>query len=404
MITQKRDLRTGKTAWSTYSVPRVPSQVLDHDQKADVLVIGAGISGAMIAQELSEAGLSVIMVDRRKPMMGSTAATTALLQYELDVPLLELGKKIGIENATRAWRRSRLALESLAAKIQGLNIDCNLKRTDTLFLAGSDLGAGALRDEGNARNAIGLHADYLTTGDLKERYHIDRKAALHTYDNLSVNPLRLTAGFLLKAIERKAVIYKSTEIVDIRIKKGSIVAATQGGPLITTRYAVYATGYELPRRLQSQQHAIKSTWVIATRPQKQKLVAGLPLIWEASDPYLYIRTTADNRIICGGEDEDFSDDEARDALIPVKTQALEKKLGKLLPHIDCRAVFSWAGCFGTSTTGLPSIGHVPGMQDCFAAMAYGGNGITFSRIAAEIIRSEITGRRDPDKDLFAFSR
>jgi glycine/D-amino acid oxidase-like deaminating enzyme len=39
------------------------------------------------------------------------------------------------------------------------------------------------------------------------------------------------------------------------------------------------------------------------------------MIWEASDPYLYLRTTPDGRIICGGEDEDFSDEAARDRLL-----------------------------------------------------------------------------------------
>ena len=51
------------------------------------------------------------------------------------------------------------------------------------------------------------------------------------------------------------------------------------------------------------------------------------MIWEASDPYLYIRTTPDGRVICGGEDEDFADDEKRDALIPRKTATLRRKLG-----------------------------------------------------------------------------
>ena len=34
-------------------------------------------------------------------------------------------------------------------------------------------------------------------------------------------------------------------------------------------------------------------------------------------------------------------------------------------------------------------------------MGYGGNGITFSRIAAELIRSELTGGQDQDAEHFA---
>ena len=55
-------------------------------------------------------------------------------------------------------------------------------------------------------------------------------------------------------------------------------------------------------------------------------------------------------------------------------------------------------------TGLPTIGEIPGHRNCWAALGYGGNGITYSRIAAEIIRSALTGEPDADADLYAFKR
>jgi glycine/D-amino acid oxidase-like deaminating enzyme len=94
------------------------------DRKTEVIVIGAGITGAMAAEELTAAGLRVTIVDRRGPLQGATAATTALLQYEIDLPLTVLQHHIGHANAARAWRRSKLGLESLAAKVQSLGIRC----------------------------------------------------------------------------------------------------------------------------------------------------------------------------------------------------------------------------------------------------------------------------------------
>ena len=83
------------------------------------------------------------------------------------------------------------------------------------------------------------------------------------------------------------------------------------------------------------------------------------MIWEASDPYLYLRTTPDGRIICGGEDEEFSDEAARDALLPRKTATLQRKLGRLIRGADTTVEFAWTGSFGTSDTGLPTIGQIP---------------------------------------------
>ncbi len=137
-------------------------------------------------------------------------------------------------------------------------------------------------------------------------------------------------------------------------------------------------------------------------PQKRRLWPEQCLIWESSDPYLYLRTTPDGRVICGGEDEEFSDEAARDALLPRKTATLQRKLARLFPGVDTTVAFAWTGSFGTSTTGLPRIGQIPGMPCCWAALGYGGNGTTYSRIAADIISSALAGRHDADADLYDF--
>ena len=53
---------------------------------------------------------------------------------------------------------------------------------------------------------------------------------------------------------------------------------------------------------------------------------------------------------------------------------------------------------------MPAIGRIPGAERCFAVMGYGGNGITFSAIAAQLVQREILGMPDPDADLFALPR
>ena len=94
--------------WQAYRTPGVPTKRLTRDVKADVLVVGMGISGAMMTEALAGEGMSVIAIDRRGPIKGSTAATTALVQFEIDQPLSLLSGKIGKDRAERAWRRSRL--------------------------------------------------------------------------------------------------------------------------------------------------------------------------------------------------------------------------------------------------------------------------------------------------------
>lgn len=401
-MTPHRDLRTGEPVWLAYPRPRLPTRALTRDRTCDIAIIGAGVTGAMAAEALSAEGFRVLLLDRRRPLMGSTAASTALLQSEIDQPLGRLSQQIGADKAIRAWRRSKLALDSLSARMALLGIKCGQSPRPTLYLSGNVLDAGGLKQEGERRRTAGLPADYLTRGELRDHYGIDREAALLSVGNLTANPLRMAGGFLRAAMARGAEILSQVDVADIETHRDGVDILTAQGPTVRARHAIYATGYETPAAIRGRKHSLHSTWALATKPQPDKLWPDRAMIWEAADPYLYVRATPDGRIICGGEDEEFSDEDSRDALLPQKTRRLEEKLKKLFPQVDPRADRAWCGSFGASVTGLPTIGAVPGKANLYAILAYGGNGITFSRLAAELLAAELTGRRDPDADLFEF--
>jgi glycine/D-amino acid oxidase-like deaminating enzyme len=211
----------------------------------------------------------------------------------------------------------------------------------------------------------------------------------------------MTAGYLKLAISRGARLYAPDTIVDVANSGKGVEAHSEKGRIYRAASMVYASGYEMPKAITPPSLRVSSTWALATRPQPRRLWPEEAFIWEASDPYLYVRTTPDGRILCGGEDEEVADDEARDALAPKKIERIRRKLRKLLPDADDRPATSWSAFFGSSATGLAQIGRVPGHPRLYAAMGYGGNGITFSRIAAEILTSALAGRRDSDADVFA---
>lgn len=159
------DLRTGRPV-RVVPCAAVPTAALTRDVRTEVLVVGMGISGAMIADVLSAAGHAVMAIDRRGPMLGSTAATTALVQFELDIPLVKLTAMIGKDAAERAWRRSRLAVANLMARIEVVGVDCRLAPRRSLYLAGDVLNADGLAEEGAARRAAGLSARLVDGSDL----------------------------------------------------------------------------------------------------------------------------------------------------------------------------------------------------------------------------------------------
>jgi glycine/D-amino acid oxidase-like deaminating enzyme len=105
----------------------------------------------------------------------------------------------------------------------------------------------------------------------------------------------------------------------------------------------------------------------------------------------------------GGRDECFSNSEKRDELVPKKRKQLKDDFAKLFPHIAFHTDFAWAGTFGETKDGLPYIGSFNHPRTLFA-MGYGGNGITFSVAAADILHDAIMGKKNKDAGIFGFER
>jgi glycine/D-amino acid oxidase-like deaminating enzyme len=402
-LTRKRNLRTGRAVWTAYRHARISASKLKHSTRADVVVVGAGITGALVSQALTEVGITPLILDRRDgARLGSTAASTALLQFELDNPLTKLSSQIGRRNAEHVWKCSYAAVNALRTQTNRLGIAAQLQSKPSLYLAGNVLNAAGLQREARARQRIGLPSEILDRKALRRHFDIGRSAAILSYGNAEADPVSLATGFLKDALRRGARIHAPHEVMDVCVGRSGITLFTDGGLEVHARRVVLCTGYELPKIVPLQGTRVTSTWAIATRAQQRYIWPQRALIWEASEPYLYLRTTHDDRVICGGEDEALSDPARRDARNDAKAARLERKVSRLFPRVDARAAFSWTASFGASATGAPIIGEIPGYPHCYAALGYGGNGITFSMLAASLLTMAIRGRRDPDARLFEF--
>src|SRR3569833_1779970 len=93
---------------------------LDKDLNIDVAIMGVGLSAALTAWYLRNSGFSVAVFDRRHVGMGSTAACTVFLQYEIDTPLTELSKLVGEQHAVKSYKLCRKAIYDIADICAGL--------------------------------------------------------------------------------------------------------------------------------------------------------------------------------------------------------------------------------------------------------------------------------------------
>ena len=378
---------------------------LQRNVSCDAVIIGGGITGALAALHLAEAGVKTLVIDKRDIGTGSTSASTALLQYEIDVPLRELIKKVGAGAATRSYELCREAIDKLERLVARLKINCGFERKPSLFLARHQGEIPELREEFQLRRKMGIELEFYDAAAIRKRFPFSRPAALFSKDGGQVDPHRLTHGLLTAGKRAGLDVYDRTEMARLEQTQRGVRVTTQNGCQINAHRAVIAAGFESKALLKGEAGTLKSTYALISEPLPR--ISGWHrqcLIWESGTPYLYLRTTTEGRIIVGGEDDDFVNAKRRDALISQKSLTLVKKFGRLFPDVRLEVAYAWAGTFGETKDGLAYIDLHPRFPHTYFALGYGGNGITFSLIAAEIIRDYFLGRKNHDARLFRFGR
>ena len=398
------DLRTAYPFWLLDKgiIRSYPS--LEKDTRTDIVIMGAGISGALAAWHLCQAGYKVVIVDKRHVGMGSTAASTALLQYEIDTPLTELAGKAGEKNAILSYHLCLKAIDDLE-KICRRFPEAGFTRRPSLQYASVKKDVPALREEYLMRKKNGISLQWLERPDIKDKFGFEKDAALLSKAGAEVKAYSLCHALLNHCCRRGTEVYDHTEITRVHEHKNGVQLQTRSGNTIKARKLVIACGYESAAYIPQKVQTIQSTYAIVSEPfQAKHFWYRNALIWETARPYLYLRTTSDHRILVGGKDDDFANPRLREKALASKARALEHAFCKLFPDINFKTDFKWAGAFASTKDGLPYIGTLPGKPNTYFALGFGGNGITFSIIAAQIIVHLAGGQKDPHADIFSFTR
>ncbi len=107
------DLKSNEPFWLVKNGLLNTYPSLQKDISCDVLIVGGGITGALIAHQCMADGKKCVLIDKREIVNGSSAATTSMLQYEIDIPLYRLKELIGIQGAIASYRACGEAIDKL---------------------------------------------------------------------------------------------------------------------------------------------------------------------------------------------------------------------------------------------------------------------------------------------------
>jgi glycine/D-amino acid oxidase-like deaminating enzyme len=351
-----------------------PLASLPLDGRADVEIVGAGVTGCAAALSLAEAGLRVRVHDRRRVAGGASGRNGGFALRGAAAPYDVVASSIGRGAAAALWRWTEDELEVM----RSLAGDA-FRPVSSLRIAVDDEERTELRAEFEAMRADGIAAEWVEDRDVLREGRFT--GALRHPPDGALQPARWVRRLAARAAAAGAEIVEHHDVTSLdELEAPTVLVATDGYP---SGLLGELEGLIVPTRGQ----------VIATEPIPERL---FEVPHYGRHGFDYWHQTEDGRIVAGGFrdvalDEEFTADE--ELTEPVQ-RALSAFVDDLLGR-PLRVDYRWAGIFGLVLDFLPVVGRVPGSDRLWIAGGYSGHGNVLGFACGRLAARAIVGDRDP---------
>jgi glycine/D-amino acid oxidase-like deaminating enzyme len=378
---------------STDRLPAFPR--LEHNQQADVVVVGGGVTGLTAAYLAAQSGRSVILLERRELAEIDTGHTTAHLTMVTDAPITELVKTFGRNHAQASWDAGLAALGRIDEIVHAERIACDFEWVPGyLHAPHGEAEAGqlaSLEEQASLASELGFDATFVHDVPLFHTPGIrfDGQARFH--------PRKYLAGLTAAAVRLGVRIYERSEATEFSEKAMSMRV---NGSTVSCDYLVIATHNPLvglasvaDASFLQTKLALYATYAVSARVPTGRVPDSL--FWDTDRPYHYLRVASHrdaDEIVYGGADHKTGQVEDTGSCF----DSLERQLKSWLP--DAEITHRWSGQVIETPDGLPYIGENADRQ--FIATGYAGNGLTFGTLAGMMAADLATGRDNPWLELF----
>ncbi|KOC36176.1 NAD(P)/FAD-dependent oxidoreductase [Clostridium botulinum] len=389
------------------SINKVPRQYpyLTENISTEIVIVGGGVTGAILGYYFTKHNIPCVILEKNRIAHCSTSATTALLEYELDDNLKELSSIISLEKLLRVYKLGISALNEIDIFIKENGNKCNYIKKDALLYTSRNLEKKELYEEYNLRKENGFNVEFID--EYNNPFSFDLKAGIYSKDGgIQLDPYKFTHELLEVGCNNGLKVYENTEVIDVNYMNDGVEVETIYGYKVKGKIIVVATGYNTTLFTKRKLGTKYTTFSIGT-----KVIRSFDgwfnraLIRDNSNPYNYLRTTWDNRIIIGGEDINFSDNIINADIANKKYDILEQRLKSMFNNIkDIEIQYRYCGTFISTKDNLGFVGPEPTNNKLWYCLGYGANGILFTILGAMMLTEFYYGIKNRDLDLFKIDR
>jgi glycine/D-amino acid oxidase-like deaminating enzyme len=391
--------------------PAVPHQELIGRQSADVVIVGAGLTGLATAQRLVDAGpgRDIVVVDAGVPGAGASGRGTGLLGPRVGPAIERLRLRFGDTTAVRMHQASVEAVRQVIGLVERLGVDCDLRPGEQFVVARSICAAATLRARARAYRELGLDVPERSAAEIRQLVDVPNLGGLAYPTAATLNPAAVVWGLAQSLAAAGVRRYDNSPVVMLDQEGGLPVLRFPAGS-VRTRTVVFAVnGYSDRLRLgvgavlPIEVHAMAT----ASLPESTRRALGWnhgAAVLDAEPLAPYFRLTGDGRLVLGGGDAIYPVGLSPSRLLARRAEVwdwLERRLHSLHPDlIDVPVEHRWAGRIGLTLDGLPVVGRVAGRQDIWFAGGCCGHGLAMSVFNAQVVADAVLGGSLPQLPWF----
>lgn len=384
--------------------------------RADVLVIGAGVLGCAAAYHLARRGADVLVVERGEPNREASGSNAGTLHVQMpgkhfranyDGRDLTASEREHVRATDRLYREAAEAWAGLEAELEA---DLGVRRHGGLMVAESEEELRLLERKSRLERPLGIETEVLRTPDvLALAPHLSERLAGASYcvEEGFANPLLVAPAYVRAARRRGARLRPHAGVAGIeRAGRGFRVRTAAG--TVEARRVVCAAGAQTPEllalvglTLPIVPHALQ---VMVTEPRPPVLAQ---LVQHAARSLSLRQTPHGTFVIGGGWPARPPAGAGRPTTVPGSLVGSARVVRDVLPPVaGARVLRAWAGM--TTATGARNrvgiVGEHPREPGFFVLLA-GGWGFALSpvlgRLAAELV---CDGRPSLPLDEFSVAR
>lgn len=375
---------------------------LQGEQRADVCIVGGGLTGLNTAIELAERGLSVVLLEARRIGWGASGRNGGQLIRGVGHDVEQFRGLIGEDGVDALKRMGIEAVDIVRQRIERFAINC-------------DLTWGYCDLATRPRHLEHLQAEYAELKRLGYRHelrHIPQEnlsevigsqryiGALLDMGSGHLHPLNLALGEAAAAQSLGVRLFEQSAVE--RIDYGPRIAVhCAEGTVRADQIVIACNAYlgQLEPRLAGKVLAAGS-YIIATERLPESLARELlPQNTAMCDQRVtvdYFRLSADRRLLFGGACHYSGRDPADIG------RYMQPKMLAVFPQLKHIAVdYQWGGMIGIGANRLPQIGRLTEQPNVYFAQAYAGHGLNATHLAGRLLGEAISGQLSSGFDLFA---